>query len=426
MNDLQQPDAPAARADSERCFILEAHTYSEGLRVKVLGQAAERPSWAPPADYVGFRDEVTLQPGDYVVEFARFLHRGRRVTWIGLFKRAVDTILGDRQNHGGVGLWLLDHDVLYGEPLLTTLRAFADAAVDGEALDAAADGFVENLPKYLQPSLGLPVPLAGWIYSPSRIAEAAIFTAAEAAAGKAWLLAADQLMRATLLPPPTPQTARALILVRQSAGENMTATAGTAISHLTAPELVKLLPKAFDTARAQVQSALSEAEAAVELGRHREAELAQATNRGVQLEQELAQQSEEIDRLHSALQASDPNQERANLHAAVRDLSQQLGALKSTVSATRSDLLAEIGSIRRRADGQRHGIAQPLGDLDSKAAPAKRKGYSQKMLILAAVAAAAMLLAAYFVVAWMQPSQAPTPLPDLTIEYPTAPPASGF
>lgn len=411
MNELRQPDAPAAQADPDRPFFLEAHSYSDGLRIKALGRAAERPAWAPSPEHVGFRNEVTLRPADYVVEFARFLHRGERVTWIGLFKRAVDEILGDRQNHAGVGLWLLDHDVLYAEQLLAMLQRFVDAIGSGEKPDEAADGFIQgHLPRYLQRSPNLPGPLAGWPFSQSRISDSATFVAAAPGADEAWLLAADQLLRATLLPPPRPGTARALILVRQTAAEDPKAEAGTIISPLAMPEIVKALPHAFESAQKQSLAATAEAQAAIELGRHREAELADARTKHAQLEQQIRELHHEADQLRAELQASDPDRERAMLHDALRNLSQQVTGVKTTLHAGHNQLLDEVGSIKRRLDPDRLPAgAHAQGGSRGSSNMLSQASRTPKALVIVAAVTFLVILTALLIIYWPGAGAAPDP-----------------
>jgi hypothetical protein len=406
---LRQPDAPATNGDAERRFLLEAHTYSEGLRVAVLGRVPERPAWAPPHDYVGFRNEMHLRPGEYVVEFARFLHNASKATWVAVFKRAVDEIYGDRQNHAGVGLWLLGHDVLYAEPLLTTLQAFADAAARNEVLDAAADGFTQSLPDFLQPSAGLPPPLAGWPYSPSRISESATFVASAPDLDDAWMLAADQLMRATLLPPPTQHTARALILVRQAGADEAQSEAGAALRALTAPELVKSLPAAFEGVKEEARNALAEAQAALDRARQREAELSQAREGQARLEQQLTALKEEAGRLRGEIEASDPNRERALLHEAVKDLSRQLNEVKGAVHTARHELLTEMGSIKRGNQNQRHQLASAHLQDPGGSKSSKRWAPRSNTLIFVAAVAFLVVLVALLILYWPSPA-APEPV----------------
>lgn len=353
MSQLQQEHAPAAGADAAGPFVLEAHTYSEGLRVKVLGRNAERPAWTPPADYVGFRDEVNLQLGDYAVEFARFLYRSRKVTWIALFKRAIDEVYGDRQNHAGAGLWLLEHDIIYAEPLLMSLRIFADLAAQGAALDDHADKFrAAQLSQYFQPSLNLPGPLSGWAFAPGRGAQSSTFHAAKTDDRTAWKLAGDQVLRMTLLPPPTPGHARAVILVREEASEVGRAPEAGAAAALTAPELMKLLPGAFQAISEEGAAARQEAERVAALFRQREAEMAEAERRIEALQERAAAAEHEAARVRGELEQNEPARQYAALRASVRELADCVQSGNSDLVSAQHEILRRIGSLNQSSVGR--------------------------------------------------------------------------
>lgn len=209
---------------SDRPFFLEAHYYEAGLRVKPLGDQGTRPEWVPPTDYVGFRNEISLREGDTVVEVARFLFNGRRVTWVGVFVRSVDQVFGDRQNQAGVGVWLLDYDVATPEHLLDGLRKIAGpvAMAKIDTANAGARRFVDEvyLPTYLRPAAALPQTLSGWPFSPTAMPNTRSYLALSQEAEQAWTLAAEQVHRITLLPPRGDAAERALILVPGSSNSS--------------------------------------------------------------------------------------------------------------------------------------------------------------------------------------------------------------
>lgn len=403
---------------SKTAFAVEAHYYSGGLRERLLGTQGGRPDWIPPAKYVGFKNELALANGDHVVEFARFLVDSRKVTWVGTFKRAVDAVYGDRQNHSGVGVWLLGHDVVHAQALLTSLRVFADTDPQDPSLDADAERFLgEYLSGYLQPSPDHPAALSGWPFAASRFTETAIYMASDEDDAAAWGMAADQVLRATLLPPPSPAHSRALILVRPGKAEPEQGWSPLERGTLVG-ELARALPRAFESAQDEVRAAMAQVQAAIELGRLREAELAQAAESRARLEQQVADLTQQADRLRSDLQASDPDRERARLHEAVRDLSQQVTGLKTALNATRSDLLTEIGNIRRRSDGQqRGGGAEPFNPPGRRPSGDTRKDRSRKWLIIAAIVALFVVAAALIIALWPRSSPAPLPPADPVIEY---------
>jgi Sec-independent protein translocase protein TatA len=227
------------------------------------------------------------------------------------------------------------------------------------------------------------------------------------------MLAADQLLRATLLPPPTPQTSRALILVRKSSADGAKREEGAGLSPLTAPELVKPLPRAFASAKEEVRGALAQAQAAVERARQREAELAQARDRQALLEQEVGTLKEEAGRLRGELEASDPNRERALLHEAVRDLSRQIGEVKNMVRGTRDELLTQVGSLKRRSgEGQQpDGGSARARDFGGSQPATGLRGRPTALMIVAAVALLVTVGALLFLY-WPTPA-APDPVREI-------------
>lgn len=86
--------------------FVEYHYYSGGLRTNLISLDNVRPDWAPPSDWVGFRDEVTLEGDDVAIEIVKFSVNRATVSWIGVYRRAPDEVYGDRQNHAGLGIWL--------------------------------------------------------------------------------------------------------------------------------------------------------------------------------------------------------------------------------------------------------------------------------------------------------------------------------
>ena len=230
-------------------FLLEAHYYEGGSRSAILAGSSVRPGWVPPPDYVGLRNEMDLAPGDAVVEFARFLFEKRRVTWIGVFHRAIDKVLGDRQNHAGAGLWLLDTDVVDAANLLHGLRQFARKVADGEmetvlnqAMAFAGDKY---LPKYILPSRSLPDAFGGWPYN--AMPETELFLAPGKQAAEAWDAAAEQILRMSNFPARSPSLSRALILVPASAARDAGPAARkglTPVGKGFASELLAYLPEA--------------------------------------------------------------------------------------------------------------------------------------------------------------------------------------
>lgn len=93
--------------DDNRVFA-EAHFYDGGLRHLDISKSHKRPLWAPDPAWVGFRDEVRMQPDDTVVELVKFRNGPNIVSWLAVYSLAPDAKYGNRNNHAGVGLWLRD------------------------------------------------------------------------------------------------------------------------------------------------------------------------------------------------------------------------------------------------------------------------------------------------------------------------------
>ena len=214
MADVEPLRSPASASAGTPHAFLEAHHYDGGLRITPLG-VATRPGWAPDGERVGFRDEFPLGDGEWAVEFYRLLHQGRRVTWIGLFKRSVDRSFGDRRNHAGVGLWLADQHLIEAENLLKALATFAgpiESEVRTSGYAAQAERFVADyLPGYLLPSAQLPEALQGWSCSSPEQALTQTYTASSAE--RPFGEAAAQVTAASFLAGPSPAHSRAVILV---------------------------------------------------------------------------------------------------------------------------------------------------------------------------------------------------------------------
>jgi len=142
----------------------EAHFYDGGLRNKVVAQSTERPNWAPQYDWVGFRDEVRLQNGDYAVEIVKFAKGDASVSWIAIYTHAPDAKYGDRNNHAGVGVWLRDHFPHKPGLLLDGIRTLLDKLKNGsdEEFATASKKLLKGyLSRWVSPYAQLAFPLNG-------------------------------------------------------------------------------------------------------------------------------------------------------------------------------------------------------------------------------------------------------------------------
>jgi hypothetical protein len=246
-------DLGGATRGSVLPYLLEAHFYSGGLRIRPLGAMVDRPKWAPnpPDNFVGFRDEFALREGDVVVEFSRFLFAERKITWIGAYHRSIDQVFGDRRNHAGVGVWLLDRAVRQPAALLHGLRLLAEAVaakgVESVLRDADVFSSEEYLPNYIEPLGKLPPQLGGWPFSDNPYPDTALYYVDESVGRTAWDLVSEHLIRFSVLPAPAGTVSRALTLVRAAQpipsaapGETVAPLRRTALA-----ELVGYLPGAL-------------------------------------------------------------------------------------------------------------------------------------------------------------------------------------
>ncbi len=206
-----------------RPFRIDAHFYSGGLRIHPFDSAADL--WVPaqPDRFVGFRDEFQLAAGDAAVEFVRLLYNRRKITWIGIYHKSVDEKFGNRGNHAGLGVWLLNHfacePILLLEALDHITRTLAARGIDAIGNEVHALQSDEYLPKYIAPLGDLTPDLSGWPYSAEPVAGTALLVARRTAGSNAWRDVADQILRMTVIPPQEPTQSRAVIFI--PGGENM-------------------------------------------------------------------------------------------------------------------------------------------------------------------------------------------------------------
>ena len=210
--------------------FLEAHYYSGGLRHYPVGATVQRPDWAPPADLVGFRDEFPLAVGDLIVEFQRRQYRDQLVTWVGVYVRSVDEKLGERENHAGLGLWLLEASIVDARSVLDALTLMAgkfSKAFDTQGLSNQARKFLggDYLPNYIQPARGFLPAFAGAAFTTAELPRTSFYQVAGPLVPSNLHLAADQLSL-LMFSPGLSSTMRALILVsnaekRPATGEDV-------------------------------------------------------------------------------------------------------------------------------------------------------------------------------------------------------------
>lgn len=390
--------AAAEGMDEERPFVLEAHSYSGGLRVQLLGHDPNRPAWVPPHDYVGFRNEIALAAGDYVVEFARFGYRGRRVTWIGLFEPAVDEVFGDRLNHAGVGVWLLERDILHPDTLLHGLKRLADALVQesGELLRDNAEAFLggDYLPAYVVPSRDLPARLGGWAFVAGPLPETVLFAAVDGDRERAWSLAAEQLLRVSILRGPSDAHGRALILVRTA---TVVGDGGLEpVRDNLGAEIVRALPAAIRELLDESAAARNQAEQQSARCGELESALESERARNSELADRVPALEAEADTLRVQLEGNDTYQAWSSLKQEILDVSRQVGRTENAIENARQDIVARIRALQSGPEAPER-RRSPSVDHHDFVREAKRKDRSERrggMLMWSLIGVVALLLLA--------------------------------
>ena len=153
-----------SRADNAQSAFIEYHYYKGGLRTEFVASGHDRPRWAPPPDWVGFRSEFVLQDSDLVIELVKFNTPSSVVSWIGLYRHSPDQVFGDRQNHIGIGVWLLDRFPSAPYELIEGLRKLLELFPSNstEEFSATVGHFLsEYVQQYVADLQQLPPPLNG-------------------------------------------------------------------------------------------------------------------------------------------------------------------------------------------------------------------------------------------------------------------------
>jgi hypothetical protein len=101
---------------------VEIHSYDGGFISRLIPDQ-QRPTTLPTTDQVGLRsNEVELAPNDYALELALFDAGGHRVIWLGCYTRGTDLKYGDRGTYCGIGVWLVDANLIHSLHLVRFLQ----------------------------------------------------------------------------------------------------------------------------------------------------------------------------------------------------------------------------------------------------------------------------------------------------------------
>ena len=137
--------------------FLEVQLYADGRKVALFG-AATRPSVLPSSDYVGLiNQDPRLATGEYAVDLSRFaLRDGSVATWLAVYRGRPDSVLGDRGNYVGAGLWLLGNPLIAVDQVIDSLRAVTDRIVLIMDTDPprSAQNLNAQLPSFAEGAIG--------------------------------------------------------------------------------------------------------------------------------------------------------------------------------------------------------------------------------------------------------------------------------
>lgn len=327
--------------------FLECHYYKGGHRTEYVSLSGSRPLWAPPADWVGFRDETSLKDGDRIVEVVKFDTPSGAVVWVGLFRHSPDKVYGDRQNHAGLGTWLLGHfpsdpDLLV-EGLEKLLHVFSESTAE-EFSQKAAPFLRDYLSEYLSPLHDLPPPLGGIRSAVNQVFSTRSFQIARRAEGWPRKLN-DLFFRIFFLSTGGDDFNRALILLRdegQVGGSQALSGFEDFKKERFAAELLSKLPVALED-----QSKLL-----AELKNHaatRDRAIEELDNRVDQLQAALASEQERaaaLDRQYNELKAAfaeDDDRKRFSiLHQGLSNVNSQVSTLGREILALRGEIVADL------------------------------------------------------------------------------------
>lgn len=343
---------PTASTRGARPF-LEYHYYKGGLRTEAVSSNGIRPPWAPPPDWVGFRNEVALQGDEIAIEVVKFASVDMTVSWVGIYRHAPDQIYGDRQNHAGVGVWL--PAVFPSEPALLlagldSLLSLLQKSEPGEFTDKSTAFLNDYVEGYLARYVETSEPLRGLKAADSPMLKTVGY-AVDRASPENKDAVADLLFRSFFMTPRDEQASRALILVTGIDSVESLTSQGYARHTNTrfVAELLAKLPKAFETQGAEVFSL----QQALRAERVKTDELDSRVNRLTSDLQTAMESASEFERqcsdLRSSLEGNDEHRRHAAILQKFAESNSHLSTVARGISHLRHDLLADLRSEFRSA-----------------------------------------------------------------------------
>lgn len=350
--------------------FLESHFFDGGRKVRPYMLTAQRPDWAPSAEWVGFEHDFKLHEGEKVVEFAKFAINSSLVCWIAVWVKSTDRTFGDRQNYEGLGIWLRDVVITSPGPLIESLDRLGSLIgrdSDSDLADKSVIFLQDGYPgRYAQHCEGLPQNLSGW-RNATAPGSAKKNYAVAASASESLVLISDLILSAQFMNKPGDDHSRCFIWVSPDAKSNPGDRAGSATELLTsagfAGGIASLLPQAFRSINCDLE-ALKESE---KDGRKQIAKLLDQIekqgedNRKMQLQ--LSTAEDRAASFELALSKDGEQQRFVKLFDAVADvklrIAEQSGMESRLSSEIRRSLrleLAPISELDRRIDALMRGV----------------------------------------------------------------------
>jgi hypothetical protein len=344
--------AQAKGTEAHEVAFLEYHYYSGGLRTQHVSLGGERPSWAPAAEWVGFRDEFALKQDDLAVEIVKFSYQEDVVAWIGVYRHSPDQIYGDRQNHAGVGVWLLNQFPSSPALLVESLENLVKLVPPSnrEELSAKVNAYLRDyLGGYLSPFRQLPSPLGGLGLASNQIFSTATFQILKGEAD--W---SDSLVglfyQVFFLATSTNAKNRALILLTKGASGR---------SDLASPdakalrgdrfiaEFLTRIPAAFETQKRLINELRSEIAEQAEIVNEHTHRL-DGLNTTLEAERSQAQLVEfQYNELKASLTEDDERKRFSILHESLTSINSGVARAIRDLSTLRFDILTEIRKDQR-------------------------------------------------------------------------------
>lgn len=329
--------------DAEKAF-LEYHFYKGGLRTEAFSLSGARPSWAPPTDWVGFRDEFALDPDDRVVEIVKIEGDCGPIAWISVYEAAPDQVYGDRKNHAGMGVWLLGSYPNEPSLLVHALRSLLDLARKdyGQRLPAQTKTFLsEYLENYVAEYEALPRPFGGLTYATNQVAST--LTRHLDVTHEKFEENLDELVYRLfyLLSDDASENARALILLTPKVKLRETAATDIQRGRL-ASDLLKQLPiamRAQSQLIASLRQELNEERKAVE---ELDGKVDQLNSEVMSARRRANDAESQLKDLQASLEENDERKRFSLLQSGIADVGNNVAQIQVKLNALRQEIVSDL------------------------------------------------------------------------------------